>query len=114
LLNRRWGEMRLVLLFATVVAALVVAGAAVAFDQTVIPYQPGNPLTNGCPSGWEALKLSDLAPYGYHVVSSGLDANGDGIICGKPLTPQEQAVRFPNAFVPVVFDFTDNSLTPGF
>jgi len=105
--------MRLVLLLAAVaVAALCVIATAAAFDQTVIPYQPGDPLTNGCPAGWEALNLSDLAPYRYHVVSSGLDANGDGIICGKPLAPQEQAVRFPNASVPVIFDFMDNSLTP--
>lgn len=94
------------------VAALCFAGIAAAFDQTVIPYQPGNPLTNGCPAGWEALNLSDLAPFGYHVVSSGLDANGDGVICGIPFTPQEQAARFPNAQVPVIFDFRDNNLPP--
>jgi hypothetical protein len=88
------------------------AGTAAAFDQTVIPYQPGNPQTNGCPAGSEALNLSDLAPYGYRVVSSGLDANGDGIICGKPFTPEEQAARFPNASVPVIFDFRDNNLPP--
>jgi hypothetical protein len=105
--------MRLVLLFAAVaVAVLCLVGTAAAFDQTVIPYQPGDPHTNGCPAGWEALNLSDLAPYGYHVVSSGLDANGDGIICGKPFTPEEQAARFPNAFVPVIFDFSDNDLPP--
>jgi hypothetical protein len=105
------GELRFVLLFVAVtVAVLCLAGSAAAFDQAVIPYQPGDPLTNGCPAGWEALELTDLAPFGYHVVSSGLDANGDGLICGKPFSPQEQAARFPNAFVPVVFEFTDNSL----
>jgi hypothetical protein len=64
-----------------------------------------------CPSAFEALALADLQPYGYHVPFL-LDASGnnDGIVCGKPLEPQEQAARFDDARVPVVFDFTDNDL----
>jgi hypothetical protein len=97
-------------------AALLLATAGVvgAFDQSVIPYQPGNPLTNGCPSGDEAISLAVLAPYGYKVPFQLDDpangGNGDGIVCGKPLAPQEQAARFPNAAVPVIFNFVDNSL----
>jgi hypothetical protein len=97
-------------------AALLLASAGVvgAFDQNVIPYQPGNPLTNGCASGFEALNLVDLAPHGYKAPSQLDDpangGNGDGIVCGRPFTPQEQAARFPNAAVPVIFDFVDNSL----
>jgi hypothetical protein len=96
---------------ATSVAALVLAAGAGAFDQSVIPYQLGSPTVNGCPSGFEALTLADLALYSYHLPFV-LDAsgNGDGIVCGKPLEPQEQAARFPDAHVPVVFDFTDNDL----
>ena len=97
-------------------AALLLATAGVvgASDQNVIPYQPGNPLTNGCASGWEALSLSDLGPYGYKVPFQLDDpangGNGDGTVCGRPWTPQEQAARFPGAAVPVVFDFVDDSL----
>lgn len=100
-------------LAAAISVLLATAGVAGAFDQTVIPFQPGDPLTNGCPSGWEALSLVDLQLYGYHafLIDDPLNGgNGDGIVCGKPFAPQEQAARLPNAFVPVVFDFEDNSL----
>ena len=93
---------------------LATAGVVGAFDQNIIPYQPGNPLTNGCAGGWEALELTNLAPYGYKVPSQLDDpangGNGDGTVCGKPWTPQEQAARLPDSAVPVVFDFVDNSL----
>ena len=96
---------------ATVAVSLFTAGAARAFDQTVIPFQPGAPTVNGCPSGFEALALSDLAQYSYHLPFV-LDAGGnrDGVVCGKPLAPQEQAARLPDVDVPVVFDFRDNDL----
>jgi hypothetical protein len=101
-------------------AAIAVAGAllpvaAAARDQSVIPYQLGNPITNGCPAGSEALRVADLAPFGYRLPAI-IDAtqnggNGDGIVCGKPFTPQEQAARFPNGTrVPVIFNFRDNYL----
>jgi len=101
-------------------AAIAVAGAlvpvaAAARDQSVIPYQPGNPITNGCPAGSEALRVVDLAPLGYRLPAI-LDAtqnggNGDGIVCGVPFTPQEQAARFPDdTVVPVIFNFRDNDL----
>jgi hypothetical protein len=96
------------------VAALTLAGTAAAFDQNVIPYQPGSPTVNGCPSAFEALALTDLAKYPYRLPFV-LDAsgNGDGIVCGRPLALQEQAARFPDVLVPVVFDFTDNDLRGG-
>jgi hypothetical protein len=104
----------LALAVAAAAAALVAVASAGAIDQSVIPYHPGDPQTNGCPAGWEALALSDLAPYGYQVPSM-LDAsanggNGDGVVCGHPWTAAEQAARLPNAPVPVIFDFQDNQL----
>jgi hypothetical protein len=88
---------------------LAMAGAAGAYDQTLIPYQPGDPLTNGCPSGFEALQDSVLIPYGYQFPTFG-DVNGDGIVCGKPWTSQEMAARLPNHVVPIIFEFEDNWL----
>ncbi len=95
-------------------AAFVAATAGAAFDQSVIPYQAGDPQTNGCPAGWEALVLNNLTRYGY-VIPTMLDAtanggNGDGIVCGHPWTAAEQAARLPNASVPTIFDFQDNNL----
>lgn len=96
--------------------ALATAAAAGAADQPVIPYQQGDPHANGCPSGWEALLVADLAPYGYRVpgtIDSPADGgNGDGIVCGQPWTAAEQAARLPGAEVPVIFDFADNNLPP--
>lgn len=103
----------LVIAVLSVAGGLTAAGAA-AYDQTVIPYLPGDPLTNGCPTSFEALDLSELAPYGYRVpfaIDSTADGgNGDGIICGTPFEPEAQAAAFPNAPVPVVFHFMDNKL----
>ena len=105
---------RFLVLTAALTAALATAAAAGASGQTVIPFQPGDPQTNGCPAGWEALALSDLIPYGYQVPtqidSPANGGNGDGVVCGHPWTAAEQATRLPNATVPVIFDFQDNNL----
>lgn len=107
-------RIRVAAVVAASVLLLATAGAVGAATQNVIPYQPGDPLTNGCPSGWQALQLSDLAPYGYHV-SFAVDnpangGNGDGVVCGMPQTAAETAVREPGDTVPVIFDFRDNNL----
>jgi hypothetical protein len=97
------------------VAALALATGAAALDQSFVPFQPGNPMLNGCPAGLEALQVSDLAPLGYRVPSR-VDSpanggNADGVVCGRPWTPQEQAARLPGDTL-VIFDFTDNTRTP--
>lgn len=98
----------------TIIAAIALSAGgttlAQAQDQTSIPYQPGDPQLNGCPAGFEALALSDLAGLGYHVPFV-IDAagNNDGIVCGKPWVPQEQAARAPDAPV-IIFGFEDNKL----
>jgi hypothetical protein len=98
---------------AALVAVLALAAGASAFENT-IPFTPGNPLVNGCPAGFEAIQVSDF-PVQYRVPAR-LDnpangGNGDGTVCGKPLTPQEQAAQFPNENV-LIFNFRDNTLTP--
>lgn len=97
-------------------AALTSAAAAGAADQNVIPYQAGDPQLNGCPSGYEALSVDVLTPYGYRlpalIDSTANGGNGDGIVCGHPLTAAEQAAREPGATVPVIFNFEDNNLPP--
>jgi hypothetical protein len=109
-------RMTLVASAAAVSLLLAMAGVAGAYDQDTIPYQRGDPLTNGCPSGWEALQVTDLtdASSNYqlpgHLDATANGGNGDGVVCGKPFTPQEQAAQFPNAVVPVVFYLRDNDL----
>jgi hypothetical protein len=98
------------LVAAAALAAAAGAGAT-GVDQSVIPYQPGDPQTNGCPSGWEALSVDDLLGLGYQAPAT-VNANGDRLICGKPWTTAEQTARIPNAHVPVIFDFRDNDLPP--
>lgn len=105
---------RFLVLTAALAATLAAAAWAGAADQAVIPYQPGDPQTNGCPAGWEVLALTDLAPFGYQAPttldSTATGGNGDGLVCGHPWTTAEQTARLPNAPVPVVFDFQDNDL----
>jgi hypothetical protein len=99
-----------------VAAMLVAPAAASAFDQPYFPYQPGDPQINGCPSGSEALEVSILSVVGYRaaaiVDSPANDGNGDGIICGKPVSAGEMAARFPGENVPIIFSFRDNNLEP--
>ncbi len=93
--------------------AFVAPTAAGAFDQSYIPYQPGDPATNGCPSGWEALKVSDLTAAGYGLPSK-IDTagNNDNLVCGKPVSSAEETARFSGEKVPIIFDFRDNTLQP--
>lgn len=97
---------------ATTAALLMPAGAG-AFAP--IPYQPGNPTTNGCPSGWEALQVAALTPLGYglpsRIDSLANGGNGDGVVCGKPVSSAEQTARFSTETV-LIFDFRDNNLQP--
>lgn len=99
---------------AALAVALTLPAGAAAYDQSIIPFQPGNPLVNGCAAGFEALQVSGF-PLVYSAPSIIDDpangGNGDGVVCGRPWTPAEQAARLPGAYVPVVFDFTDNTLT---
>jgi hypothetical protein len=98
--------------------ALLAPTAASAFDQPYFPYQPGNPQLNGCPSGWEALQVSVLTAAGYGLPAKldsgqvGKGGNNDGIVCGKPVSTAEEQARFSGETVPVIFQFTDNTLQP--
>jgi hypothetical protein len=95
---------------------LIAPSAASAFDQPYFPYQPGDPQLNGCPSGFEALQVSILSAAGYHVTavvdSPANGGNGDGIICGKPVSAGEMTARFSSENVPIIFSFRDNNLEP--
>jgi hypothetical protein len=99
-------------------AALLAPATAAAFDQSFIPYQPGDPQLNSCPSGWEALKVADLTASGYALpakLDSGQVGNGgnnDGVVCGKPVSSAEENARFSGESVPIIFDFRDNTLEP--
>jgi hypothetical protein len=97
---------------AALAVALAFAAGASAFDNT-IPFVPGNPLVNGCPAGFEAIQVSDF-PSQYRAPARVDDpangGNGDGTVCAKPWTPQEQAARLPGDDV-LIFNFRDNTLT---
>ncbi|MDX6388475.1 MAG: hypothetical protein QOK34_605 [Gaiellaceae bacterium] len=100
-------------ILAAVAASLSFAGGASAFENT-IPFTPGDPVANGCPAGTEAIRLSDFpsqyrAPARIDSASNG--GNGDGIVCAKPWTAQEQAARLPDEDT-LIFNFRDNTLTP--
>ncbi len=88
-----------------------VPAAAVATDAT--------PTVTGCPAAYQALTLTYLAQQSpnYHLPALLDDpangGNGDGIVCGKPLSPLRQAhICGGPCDVPLLYAFSDNSLTP--
>jgi hypothetical protein len=61
--------------------------------------------------------VTDLGQYSYRVRvvldSPANGGNGDGVVCGKPVSPAEEEARFANETgVPIIFDFRDNNLQP--
>jgi hypothetical protein len=97
-----------------IVAASVASAAALAAAGTpgLATANSGDPHANGCPSGWDALSVTDLTNAGYKVPAS-VDAagNNDGIVCGLAWTAAEQAARLPNASLQI-YEFRDNDLPP--
>lgn len=96
-------------------AAVCGVGVPVARTATGIPFTRGDPVANGCAAGFEAIQVTDF-PSGYRLPARIDDTanggNGDGVVCAKPWTPQEQAARLPGEDA-VIFNFVDNTLTPG-
>jgi hypothetical protein len=72
---------------------------------------PELPADTGCPVG-QALTLEYLAQFGYRVPFE-IDAagNNDGVVCGVPLPEAFKRVQFPDAPVPVIYLFRDNTVT---
>ena len=103
--------MTLKIVAATLTTAVVVAAAT----ATVAVANSGDPQGNGCPSGMDALNVSDLSSQGYRVPaiidSLANGGNGDGVICGQPWTSAEQAARLPGSDLQI-YSFRDNSLSP--
>lgn len=95
-------------LFAT---AALVAGPLAATGAAA---PPPLPTETGCPVG-QALSLDYLGPLGYQVPFQ-IDAagNNDGIVCGVPLPEAYREICCPTATVPVIYLFSDNTVTtPG-
>ena len=95
-----------------VTAALLAGGVGLA---AAIPASAAPP-SNGCPSGYRLLAISDLLAVGpYHVpglvddptsgvLSFGRPGNGDGYVCGVPLGDKQ------TPFGGQVYNFFDNTL----
>src|SRR5215475_15201913 len=101
--------MTLKIVAATLSTAVVIAAAT----ATAAGANSGDPQNNGCPSGMDALNVSDLSNQGYRVPaiidSLANGGNGDGVICAQPWTSAEQAARLPGADLQI-YSFRDNNL----
>ena len=75
------------------------------------------PKVTGCPSGSLTLSVADLIAQGYDpAFPTSVDLNGDGVICGKPLSAPNQeriCAGLPGGCtVPIIYVASDNRLTP--
>jgi hypothetical protein len=72
---------------------------------------PALPADTGCPVG-QALALEYLGQFGYRLPFD-IDAagNDDGVVCGVPLPEAFREVQAPDAPVPVIYLFRDNTVT---
>lgn len=99
----------------TIAATLSTAVVIAAATATAAVANSGDPHSNGCPSGMDALSVSDLSSQGYKVPgiidSLANGGNGDGVICAQPWTSAEQAARLPGADIQI-YSFRDNNLPP--
>jgi hypothetical protein len=90
-----------------------VVGVAVLGAPTVASAEPaGSPVTTGC-SGGELLSVQALIAEDrdYEPVRA-VDADGDGLVCGRALPTAAGERVCAECGVPVVYLFTDNRLLP--
>jgi hypothetical protein len=73
----------------------------------------------GCASGQTTYETSFLIANGFSAeFLAQIDVNGDGIVCAKPLSPQQQekfCSQFPDGCaLPVIMAFSDNTRGVGY
>ena len=92
---------------------VIAAGALVSLGAG--PATATTPKETGCSNGSLVLSISALVEQGYSPALASIDLNGDGLICGLPLSPRQQ-VKFceerGGCTVPVIYYLSDNRLTP--
>jgi hypothetical protein len=76
-----------------VLRTLIAVGMVAAGLSFAIPAQASGPPVGSCPDGYTLTSAAR---------NPGADFNGDGLICGKPLTPTDQP------FGPGFSNFIDN------
>jgi len=100
--------MRIRLLSIVSVTAALVAGPLTA---TAVADTPPLPTETGCPVG-QALTLDYLGQFGYQApFQIDAEGNNDGIVCGVPLPDVYREIFFPTSTVPVIYLFSDNTVT---
>jgi hypothetical protein len=75
--------------------------------------------SQGCASGQTTYQTSFLVAHGFSPeFLAQVDVNGDGIVCAKPLSPQQQekfCSQFPDGCqLPVILVFSDNYRGKGY
>jgi hypothetical protein len=92
---------------------VIAAGALVSFGAG--PATATTPKDTGCSNGQLVLSISSLVEQGYNPDIARFDLNGDGLICGLPLSPRQQTKKceaIGGCTVPVIYYLSDNRLTP--
>ena len=99
-------------------ASLALVGGAF---LAVVGTAPATAATDsqGCASGQTTYQTSFLIAHGFSPdFLEPIDENADGIVCGRPLSPQQQkkfCSQFPNGCQqPVILYITDNTRGKGY
>lgn len=95
-------------------SAAVSLAVVMATGFAAAPASAANPVSNGCPVGYELLSVAQLTQLGYHIpalvddpssgwTSFGQAGNGDGYVCGLQL-------HLLTPFGQPSYNFFDNTL----
>lgn len=101
------------------IARLAAAGVVVTSGWfiTAGTAHAATPRDTGCPAGYKSLSVTWLEGQGPYQLPRRLDeaGNNDGYVCGKAFNDAATAGYCGGSCpVPVLYDFIENDLTPGF
>ncbi len=100
--------------YLNVLRAAAIAGVAT-LALTAPALAADTPPQTGCPASNQVLSVAELTAQGYRVPAQ-VDAagNGNGLVCGKPLSAaaQEQFCRLNGGCPVIIYQFRDDDLTP--
>lgn len=94
-----------------VVAALALVGSSLAVGAGPAAAGAGE---TGCPEGYETLSITEMVSRGYTAEHlQAVDENGDGTICGKPVSARQQekfCESIGGCYVDVIYSLRDNNV----
>jgi hypothetical protein len=105
------------LLARATLSLLTVGASVVATTAMTTPSAFGSASQTGCPEGMSTFTTAELLQNGFvSAFLDPIDANGDGIVCARPLSPQQQEkfCATHTCTVLTIMAFDDNRRGPNY